>query len=172
MLPGPIPIVFERFYSSSRNTDVGATLGAGWAHAFEQHVAIRERTLQLRDEEGRTICFAQVQPGGETFHRRERLILRRPSENEYRVCSVDTRQTKVFTVEGTGDQALLRSVEDPFGNRVLFGYDGARLRQIVDASGARFVSTGTKDASSSSRSNHPAHRFLVLCSPDMDNINS
>ncbi|HMA97435.1 MAG TPA: hypothetical protein VKP30_32335 [Polyangiaceae bacterium] len=46
----------------------------------------------------------------------------------------DTHQTKVFTLERTSEGALLRHIEDPFGNRVgsSLGYGGAHLSQSVD----------------------------------------
>src|SRR5690606_22591540 len=31
-MPGPVPVRFERFYSSARCADSNASLGPGWAH--------------------------------------------------------------------------------------------------------------------------------------------
>jgi hypothetical protein len=44
-VPGLIPLVFKRYYSSLRRRDDKATLGPGWAHGFEQRIEATERTF-------------------------------------------------------------------------------------------------------------------------------
>ena len=41
--------------------------------AFEQRIVEDERSLTLRDGQGRSIYFARIAPGESTFHRREKL---------------------------------------------------------------------------------------------------
>nr|MCU0687908.1 DUF6531 domain-containing protein [Polyangiaceae bacterium] len=70
-LPGPIPLVWKRFYSSARRSDRGATLGPGWAHGFEARLTVDARLVTLREGEGRSVWFAALKPGESFFHRRE-----------------------------------------------------------------------------------------------------
>jgi hypothetical protein len=95
-LPGPIPFMFEQFYSSERSDGATATLGHGWAHGLEQSLDRETDLITLRDGECRSVCLARIAEGESTFHRRERLWLTRPSANEYRERSVDTRQTRLL----------------------------------------------------------------------------
>ncbi|HEY2407232.1 MAG TPA: DUF6531 domain-containing protein [Polyangiaceae bacterium] len=134
-LSGLIPVVFKRFYSSARFADQNATLGPGWAHGLEQTLIDRNSNYLLREGEGREICFSAVPIGGTTFHRRERLELSRPKADEYRVYSLDTRLTRVFSIAPGAHKALLRTVEDNWGNRVRYEYRQERLVSVVDAAG-------------------------------------
>ncbi|MBI4700578.1 MAG: DUF4150 domain-containing protein [Deltaproteobacteria bacterium] len=134
-LPGAIPLVFRRYYSSARRGDRTATLGPGWAHGFEQRISATERTLVLREAEGREIFFAPVRPGEETFHRRERLVLEHAAPGAYRVFSLDTRLTRSFSATQAGGSALLRQVSDAWGNTIVFEHDGERLVRVLDTAG-------------------------------------
>ncbi|WP_434044807.1 MULTISPECIES: DUF6531 domain-containing protein [Sorangium] len=134
-LPGLIPLVWKRYYSSARSGDATATLGPGWAHGFEQRITERERSLVLRDGEGRSIYFARVAPGESTFHRRERLRLSRDHDGTYRVFSLDSRLTHVFAAGAPGAPARLRSIGDAWGNAIALEYSGEELRRVVDTAG-------------------------------------
>ncbi|WP_437632439.1 DUF6531 domain-containing protein [Sorangium sp. So ce854] len=134
-LPGLIPLVWRRYYSSARSGDATASLGPGWAHGFEQRITERGRSLVLRDGEGRSIYFASVAPGESTFHRRERLRLSRDHDGTYRVFSLDTRLTHVFSAEAAGAPAQLRSICDAWGNAIALEHSGDELRRIVDTAG-------------------------------------
>ena len=135
-LPGVIPFVWKRFYSSSRRSDTTATLGPGWAHGFEQRITEEEQTITLREGEGRQVWFAKVKPGESTFHRRERMTLTREAHGRgYRVLNHKTRLSMVFDAEGTAEPARLRSIRDAWDNAITLEYDGARLSRAVDTAG-------------------------------------
>jgi RHS repeat-associated protein len=135
-LPGVIPLVWKRLYSSSRRSDTTATLGAGWAHGFEQRIVEEERTITLREAEGRLVWFAKIKPGESTFHRRERMTLTREADGtSYRVVNHKTRLSMTFVAEGTAEPARLRSIRDAHDNAITLEYDGARLSRVVDTAG-------------------------------------
>jgi RHS repeat-associated protein len=135
-LPGVIPLVWKRLYSSSRRSDTTATLGAGWAHAFEQQVFEEERMITLREAEGRLVWFAKVRPGESTFHRRERMTLTREADGtSYRVVNHKTRLTMVFAAADASSPARLRAIRDPWENAIVLEYEGARLSRVVDTAG-------------------------------------
>ncbi len=62
-LPGAIPLLWKRYYSSGRRGDEGATLGPGWAHGFEQRIIEEERTITLREGQGRQVYFGKIEAG-------------------------------------------------------------------------------------------------------------
>jgi RHS repeat-associated protein len=135
-LPGLIPLVWKRYYSSSRRGDVGATLGPGWAHGFEQQITEEARTITLRDGEGRSIWFEKIRPGERTFHRRERMTLSREGDGRsYRVTSHATRLTLVFEADTIDAPARLCSIRDAWDNAIELAYDGPRLSRVIDTAG-------------------------------------
>ena len=134
-LPGMIPFIWKRTYSSSRRADKEASLGQGWAHGFEQRVTEEERVITLRDAEGRSIWFEKIKPGESTFHRRERMTLHRDGEDSYRVEKLDGRLTCVFGAAVAGGPALLRAIKDAWDNTLSLEYEGARLSRVIDTAG-------------------------------------
>jgi RHS repeat-associated protein len=139
-LPGLIPFVVKRYYSSSRRNDVRATLGPGWAHNWEMSVweeaSSRGGSVTvLRDAQGRGVFFEQLSVGGVTFHRGERMELRRLSTTRWEVFHLDTRLTYRFEAFSEGEQAALRHVRDAWDNRVELAYEAGRLAVIADTAG-------------------------------------
>jgi RHS repeat-associated protein len=136
-VPGLIPLIFTRYYSSLRYEDAEATLGAGWAHGFEQRVEMLERTYALRDGQGRWIYFNRIAVGETSFHRGERLTLSRPDERTFRVYAHEERRTRLFEPMHEGGPSVLRRIEDPYGNAIVLQYKGDRLACVVDTVGRR-----------------------------------
>ena len=145
-LPGVIPLLWKRFYSSSRRSDTGATLGPGWAHGFEQRLFEEEQKITLREAEGRLVWFARVKPGESTFHRRERMTLTREADGQrYRIFNHATRLSLVFAADRAEEPARLRSIRDAWDNAITLEYEGARLSRVVDTAG-REVRVAWKEA--------------------------
>ncbi len=134
-LPGAIPLVWKRYYSSSRRGDKTATLGRGWAHAFEQRVTATDTLFVLREAQGREVYFAKVPEGESTFHRRERMTLRRDGKDAFSITCHDNDRTLVFSASREGGPALLRSICDAWGNAITLDYDGERLIALTDTAG-------------------------------------
>jgi type VI secretion system VgrG family protein len=132
-IPGIIPVVWKREYSSARRLDATSALGPGWAHAYDEWIVDEGDVTTLRAGDGREIRFASVRPGGSSFHRRERMRLGREPDGSYSVYSLTTRQTRLYA--GDGRRALLRAIRDPYGNTVRFEYAGDKLSRILDTAG-------------------------------------
>ena len=131
-IPGLIPLVFKRYYSSSRHEDVESSLGPGWGHSFDQRIVPRDKSMALRDGEGRSIYFEKVGVGQSSFHRRERLTLTRSDELEFRVYAHEARLTSVFAPVRLDGPAVIRRIEDNYGNAIVFEYRKDRLARVVD----------------------------------------
>ena len=134
-VPGLIPLEWKRFYSSSRRADLDAQLGPGWAHGFEQRITEDERTICLRDGEGRSLHFGKIKRGESTFHRRERLDLIALADGGYEVVSVGGELTRTFSAPLPGAPGHLTSLRDPHGNTIVLEYEGERLARLIDTAG-------------------------------------
>ena len=65
-LPGPLPLVLKRMYSSkAAQRDVG--LGFGWAHTFGWEVEVGRRQITVWNEQGTAVDFPMIPVGGETL---------------------------------------------------------------------------------------------------------
>jgi RHS repeat-associated protein len=134
-LPGAFPFVFKRTYSSGRKHDGRASLGPGWAHAWEMNVGEASQSTVLRDAEGRSILFEKIPVGGKTFHRGERMELSRPLADRYEVFHLVTRLTYRFEALTSGGLAVLRHVRDAWDNRVELEYRDGALFSARDTAG-------------------------------------
>ena len=72
-LPGPLPFILSRTYSSYRTktpAPVGI-FGPGWKAPFDIRLQIRDNELILNDNGGRSIHFEHLFPGEDGFSRSE-----------------------------------------------------------------------------------------------------
>lgn len=143
-LPGLIPFVFKRTYSSSRHHDRTAQLGAGWAHSYELAVWEADTCIAYRDREGRAIWFEKIAVGQQTFHRGERLELRRVTSSRYTIRDLATRYVYTFVADEDGGVATLREIADAWDNRMTFAHEGGRLVQVIDTA-SREIRFGWKN---------------------------
>jgi RHS repeat-associated protein len=132
---GLIPLAFKRYYSSFRHGEKDSSLGPGWSHSFEQRIVLRDKCIALRDSQGRFIRFEKVGVGQSSFHRRERMTLARTGEVEFRVYAHDERRTSVFSPVRADGPAVIRRIEDNYGNAIVFEYRQDRLARVVDTAG-------------------------------------
>ncbi|WP_423060922.1 RHS repeat-associated core domain-containing protein [Citrobacter portucalensis] len=74
-LPGPLPFVLTRAYSSyrTRTPAPAGIFGPGWKAPFDIRLQIRDEELILNDNGGRSIHFEHLLPGEVAFSRSERF---------------------------------------------------------------------------------------------------
>ncbi|ELU2844207.1 type IV secretion protein Rhs, partial [Escherichia coli] len=78
-LPGPLPFILSRAYSSYRTrtpAPVGV-FGPGWKAPFDIRLQVHERELILNDSGGRSIHFEPLFPGEISYSRSESFWLAR-----------------------------------------------------------------------------------------------
>ncbi|KEN80588.1 rhsC domain protein, partial [Escherichia coli 2-052-05_S3_C2] len=78
-LPGPLPFILSRTYSSYRTktpAPVGS-LGPGWKMPADIRLQLRDNTLILSDNGGRSLYFEHLFPGEDGYSRSESLWLGR-----------------------------------------------------------------------------------------------
>ncbi|EEB0429602.1 type IV secretion protein Rhs, partial [Salmonella enterica subsp. enterica serovar Oakland] len=78
-LPGPLPFILTRAYSSYRTKTPAPSglFGPGWKMAADMRLQIRERALILNDSGGRSIHFEPLSPGESSYSRSESFWLAR-----------------------------------------------------------------------------------------------
>ncbi|WP_437307161.1 DUF6531 domain-containing protein [Sorangium sp. So ce388] len=135
-LPGVIPFVWQRRYSSGRALERTSLGRGGWTHSFEQWIERDdEEGITLRDEEGRDLYFPALQPGERSFHRPDRLTLTALQDGGFTVYSHETRLTRHFAPVVAGGRAPLRAIRDAYGNAITLEYTGERLHRVIDTAG-------------------------------------
>ncbi|WP_437969074.1 DUF6531 domain-containing protein [Sorangium sp. So ce260] len=134
-LPGAIPLVWERHYTSARALERTSLGRGGWAHGLEQWIEADEEGITLRDEQGRDIYFPRIGAGESAFHRPDRLTLRAEQDGGFSVHSHASRLTRRFAPAAPHGRAWLRSIEDAHGNAITLEYAGERLHRVTDTAG-------------------------------------
>ena len=146
-LPGPLPIVVERAYSSAWGPR-DSPLGRGWSLSLDQALWPEPHQIVLRDADGRELAFplpaGELDPAATYRHHdpRERLTLRRLGDGRWDILEADGARRIFAPIPGDRDPTpgLCRLVERlaPGGERRLrFDYDPRARLIAVTADGGR-----------------------------------
>ncbi|MBZ9664121.1 DUF6531 domain-containing protein [Pseudomonas sp. LMG 31766] len=137
VLPGLMPIEWQRFYSS-RDERRDGLLGAGWSLPFEIAVQVRAHpeggeALTYIDEQGRPIEIGSLPPGDACYSPGEGLNFRRDESGALLVESVDGLYRLFEPLPESPDRLRLSKLGDRNDNRLLLEYDATgRLRAVRD----------------------------------------
>jgi RHS repeat-associated protein len=168
-LPGPLPLVFARVYSSAAvERDVG--LGHGWAHTFGWEIEVQRRALVVWSDEGIAVDFPALAIGTEAIGPRG-WLLRREAEG-FVLDTGDGLRRTFAAADEHGQRFRLTAILDRNENRIALTYDGARLAQVIDSAGrtVRVLSTGAGRILSLSAYNAAGRgRWIVFASYAYDN---
>jgi RHS repeat-associated protein len=145
VLPGILPIEWQRFYSS-RDERRDGLFGAGWSVAFEVSVRIEahpeggERLIYI-DEQARSIDMGAIPLGGAVFSAGEGLAVKRHGNGQLLIESEDGVY-RLFEPTLSGSSLLrLTQLGDRNDNRIYLDYDAeGRLIQLRDTFDALCVS--------------------------------
>ena len=131
-LPGPLPLVLKRMYSSkAAERDTG--LGFGWAHTFGWAVEVGRRQITVWNEQGIAVDFPVIPVGGETLGPWG-WVLRR--ETWGFAVDADDGLWHLFSAgDEAGKRFLLTAIQDRNKNRISITYEDHKLVEIVDCTG-------------------------------------
>jgi RHS repeat-associated protein len=132
-LPGPLPLVFARVYSTTAaERDVG--LGFGWACSWSWEIEVHRRELVVWSEEGIATEFPPVDVGVEHVGPWGWSLRR---ERERFVLDTGDGIRRVFAAaDETARRWVLVELRDRNDNRIELTYDeDARLYEVVDSAG-------------------------------------
>jgi RHS repeat-associated protein len=139
VLPGILPIDWQRFYNS-RDERTGSLFGAGWSVPYEVCVEVRPHpdggeTLVYTDEQGRPIDMGSIPLGGAVFSAGEGLAVRRHLNGQLLIES-DDGLYRLFELTTHPSRLRLAQLGDRNDNRIHIDYDEAgrlvRLRDTFD----------------------------------------
>jgi RHS repeat-associated protein len=144
MLPGPLPLEWQRFYRSNNFSD--GWFGQGWGSLLELFL---ERTedggIDFIDSFGRRIKFPGLRPGQEFYSPYEQLTLVRPDMDVFALRASDggifwfgkllgTRYSLLRISDTNGNAICLEP--EPDENRIYVGCSGKQLLELgFDARG-------------------------------------
>ena len=142
VLPGPISLAWQRFYSS-HDVRSDSMLGQGWSHPFSMELVLGsnnkgEPVATLFDQQGRDIEFPQLEPGTGVYSQSEGYWLWRSEGGRYFSQSVDGEYCLFEPVaDAAGEQHLkLLRMEDRNSNFIELRWNALRqLHQITDSTG-------------------------------------
>ncbi|WP_369301858.1 RHS repeat-associated core domain-containing protein [Pseudomonas sp. N2-5-1-1] len=140
VLPGILPIDWQRFYNS-RDERQGSLFGVGWSVAYEVCVDIQPHpeggeTLVYTDEQGRPIDMGSIPLGGAVFSAGEGLAVRRHLNGQLLIESDDGVYRLFEPTPANPSRLRLSQLGDRNDNRIYLDYDDAgrlvRLRDTFD----------------------------------------
>ncbi|WP_434696280.1 PAAR/RHS domain-containing protein [Pseudomonas sp. Z1-14] len=140
VLPGILPIDWQRFYNS-RDERRDGLFGAGWSVSYEVQVDILPHpdggeTLLYTDEQARPIDMGSIPLGGAVFSPGEGLAVRRNVSGQLLIESDDGLYRLFEPTPGNSSRLRLSQLGDRNDNRIHLDYDEAgrlvRLRDTFD----------------------------------------
>lgn len=140
VLPGVLPIDWQRFYNS-RDERKNGIFGAGWSVSYEVNVEILPHPeggeeLIYTDEQGRRVNLGSVVPGSAMFSPGEGLNIRRHRNGQLLIESDDGLYRLFDFTPGTLSVLRLSQLGDRNDNRLYLDYDEAgqliRIRDTYD----------------------------------------
>ncbi|MFL1416414.1 RHS repeat-associated core domain-containing protein [Pseudomonas fildesensis] len=136
-LPGLLPIEWQR-YHSSRDERRDGFFGASWSVIYEVFVEVDvhpeggERLIYT-DEQARQIDMGSITLGGAVFSAGEGLSVRRDTNGQLLIESVDGLYRLFEPTPGNPSHLRLSQLGDRNDNRILLDYDAqGRLGQLHD----------------------------------------
>ncbi|MFD3654105.1 putative T7SS-secreted protein [Streptomyces sp. NPDC058620] len=123
VLPGSLPLVFERVFDSSYRA--GRWFGSGWSSTVDQRLEIDAEGVVFSCDEGSLLAYPHPAPGAPVLptHGR-RWPLDRVSDG-YTVTDPETGKVRHFVDHPSGELALLAQIDDRNGRWITFEYDEA-----------------------------------------------
>ncbi|MDY7232218.1 DUF6531 domain-containing protein [Hyalangium rubrum] len=146
-LPGPLPLVFERVYSSSLAWRNGP-LGYGWSHSLNQEVWLEHGRVVLLAEDGREIEFHLdglpdriIRAGQHVYDATNRLTLRALGNLRWEVESADGVVREFEPTPGGDAQRakLQRILSRDRHHSIQLTYDTRGLLEQVRDCGGRLI---------------------------------
>jgi RHS repeat-associated protein len=131
-LPGPLPLEFQRMYSS-KMAQRDAGLGHGWGHTFGWEVEVGRRRITVWNEQGIAVDFPLIPVGSEVIGPWG-WVLRREAWG-FAVDADDELWHLFSAPDRGGSRYRLTAIEDRNRNRIALTYDDGRLAEVVDSAG-------------------------------------
>ena len=146
LLRGPIPLAFERFYSTAW-AERDSSVGYGWSHTFDERIWVERGRVVYKAGDGRELEFhtfdlpgRELRQGQELFYPIDRLWLRCEGAGRYTIRSADglIRDFERLPGDRSGESRLT-SIRNRVKQWVGFTYDEAFCLASVRTSEGRLL---------------------------------
>ncbi|MBN3818327.1 hypothetical protein G3N57_17700 [Paraburkholderia sp. Se-20369] len=139
VIPSPLPVRIQRFYSSS--LDQAGTLGRGWVLPWDLRLQARDGRLWYTDAQGRESGFPLVRSGQSSFSDSEQRYLTCTPDGRYVLHDVGETYCDFGRLDPDSDRiAWVRRIEDQAGQWMQFERDSqGRVREILTCGGIQAV---------------------------------
>ncbi len=146
VLRGPIPLAFERFYSTGW-AERDSSLGHGWSHTFDERVWVERGRVVYKAGDGRELEFhthklpgRAMREGQELFYPIDRLWLRCLGGGRYTIRSADGLTREFERLPGsTSEVSRLTRIGNRSKQFVSFEYGAAGHLESVRTSEGRWI---------------------------------
>lgn len=139
-LDGPIPIRFERFYSSAW-AERDSAIGFGWSHSFDERVWVERGRIVYKTGDGRELQFSTLNRDNDTIqtsetftHPFEAITLENLGNDRWRVRTADGLAREFAPLAGETTSRLFR-VHDRLGHWLALTYEFGHLDTIRSSEG-------------------------------------
>jgi YD repeat-containing protein len=143
-LPGAMPLMFQRVYSSDRQENTG--LGVGWTFVFDDRITLDGYQATMQTGDGALISFRR-DPEGVRFRLQTDAPLPHQSFELINETTI-TEQTGALTrtYVRVGDTYRLSRIADASGNAITIGFDARGNISRVQSGGAKLSLNWSNDA--------------------------
>ncbi|MFF2064631.1 putative T7SS-secreted protein [Streptomyces sp. NPDC058200] len=121
VLPGSLPLVFERVFDSSYRA--GRWFGSGWSSTVDQRLEIDAEGVVFSCDEGSLLAYPHPAPGVPVMPTHGRRWPLDRKDGGYTVTDPETGRVRHFVDHPNGELALLAQIDDRNGRWITFEYD-------------------------------------------------
>jgi RHS repeat-associated protein len=137
-LPGPLPLVFERLYSSRERAE--GPLGPGWHHPLNASVHENDHEVRVRLPDGRESPHDALVVGASEWDPIDRYTMAHTKQG-YRLTFWDGRCLHFEPVKGAPVSHPLVRITDRCDNVIELRYADGRLCEVIDSVGRKLAFT-------------------------------
>ncbi|MEU2673599.1 putative T7SS-secreted protein [Streptomyces sp. NPDC007164] len=121
VLPGSLPLVFERVFDSSYRA--GRWFGSGWSSTVDQRLEIDAEGVVFSCNEGSLLAYPHPAPGVPVMPTHGRRWPLDRVDGGYTVTDPETGHVRHFVDQPNGELALLVQIDDRNNRWITFEYD-------------------------------------------------
>ncbi|MFF3781132.1 putative T7SS-secreted protein [Streptomyces sp. NPDC001933] len=121
VLPGSLPLVFERVFDSSYRA--GRWFGSGWSSTVDQRLEIDAEGVVFSCNEGSLLAYPHPAPGVPVMPTHGRRWPLDRVDDGYTITDPETGHVRHFVDQPGGELALLAQIDDRNNRWITFEYD-------------------------------------------------
>ncbi|MFE1404248.1 putative T7SS-secreted protein [Streptomyces sp. NPDC058770] len=143
VLPGSLPLVFERVFDSSYRA--GRWFGSGWSSTVDQRLEIDAEGVVFSCDEGSLLAYPHPAPGVPVMPTHGRRWPLDRVDDGYTITDPETGRVRHFVDHPDGELAILDRIDDRNGRWIAFEYDESGVPTSIVHHGGYHLKLTTDD---------------------------